>query len=247
MTAKRQWIGGVHAVRQALQDGRVERLEVARGKRSKNLRALLEIAQAKGVATQTVENHALDRRLPNLRHQGVSAACRLAGQPNDWQEAIAGKEKPLVLVLDGIQDPHNLGACLRSAKAAGVDVVLLPKRGAADISATVHKVSCGACAGLEIFRMTNLKREVKAMKDKGLWVVGAAAGAATSLYAIDLDIALVVIVGNEEKGIRHGLREICDHLAAIPMAPGMESLNVSVACAVSLFEARRQRIGSCGA
>lgn len=239
---KRQWIGGVHAVAQALEDGRVERLEVVVGKRSKNLRALLAAAQLKGVATKTVEHHALDMRLPDIRHQGVAAACHLAGPATNWQAVVSGTEKPLVLVLDRIQDPHNLGACLRSARAAGVDAVLLPTSRAADIGATVHKVSCGASETVPIFRVANLKREIKAMRKKGFWVVGGVGAATVSLYDLDLDLALVVIVGNEAEGIRHGLRELCDHLAAIPMAAGAESLNVSVACAVILFEARRQRL-----
>lgn len=239
---KQQWIGGVHAVTQALRDGRVARLEIVHGTHSKNLRALVAAARSNGVPIETVARHALDMRLPGIRHQGVAAACHLKEQATNWQTVVSGKEKPLILVLDRIQDPHNLGACLRSAHAAGVDAVLLPTSRAADINATVHKVSCGASEKVPIFRVANLKREITAMRDKGFWVIGGVGAATVSLYDLELDLALVVIVGNEAEGIRHGLRELCDHLAAIPMAAGAESLNVSVACAVMLFEARRQRL-----
>lgn len=240
-----QWIGGVHAVDQALRDERVARLEIVHGKHSQNLRTLIATAQSNGVPIETVARHALDMRLPDIRHQGVAAACHLKEQTTNWQAAVSGKKKPLILVLDRIQDPHNLGACLRSAHAAGVDAVLLPASRAADISPTVHKVSCGASEMVPVFRVANLKREIRAMRDKGFWVVGGVGESTVSLYDLELDLALVVIVGNEAEGIRHGLRELCDYFAVIPMAAGAQSLNVSVACAVMLFEARRQRLAGC--
>lgn len=239
--SKLQWIGGIHAVRQALEDGRVERIEAVRGKHSKNLLALLEEAKRRGVPVEETELYGVDMRLPNVKHQGVAAACVLAAMPMNWQAAVAGIEKPLLLVLDGIQDPHNLGACLRSALAAGVDAVILPNSRSADITPAVHKVSCGASEVLPIFRVANVKREVEAMKAQGIWVVGGAGEEASVLYDVDMTVPLAVIVGNEGEGIRHGLREICDYVAAIPMSGRMESLNVSVACGIMLFEAVRQR------
>lgn len=235
------WLGGIHAVRQALSDGRVQQIESVEGKRSKNLLALLEDAAAAGVPISYVAHYALDMRLPNVKHQGVAAACVLQEAPKTWQQAVAGVPLPLLLILDGVQDPHNLGACLRSALAAGVDAVLLPNSRSADITPAVHKVSCGAAEVLPIFRVANLKREIEAMKVQGIWVVGGAGEQAQSLYDTPLNTPLALIVGNEGEGIRHGLREACDYLAAIPMSGKMESLNVSVACGVMLFEARRQR------
>ncbi len=239
---KTQWIGGIHAVRQALSDGTIQHIEAVEGKQSKNLKTLLDDARKQNIKIDFVPYYALDMRLPDVRHQGVAAQCQLKAVASSWQAVIAGIEKPLILVLDGIQDPHNLGACLRSAMAAGVDAVLLPNSRSADITPAVHKVSCGASEVLPIFRVPNLKREVLAMKEKGLWVVGGAGEESVSLYEVDLNAGLVLIVGNEGEGIRYGLREVCDYLAAIPMAEGMESLNVSVACGVMLFESRRQRL-----
>lgn len=236
------WIGGVHAIEEALRQGRVVRLEVADNKRSKNVLALVEAAQAAGVAVDTVAGYGIDMRVPGVRHQGVAAWCTSPDRAQDWQESIAGVDKPFLLILDGIQDPHNLGACLRSAQAAGVHAVLLPNSRAADLTPAARKVACGAAEQLPIFRVANLKREVDVMKKQGIWVVGGAGEGAQSLYELDLDLPLALIVGNEGEGIRFGLKESCDYLAAIPMPGDMESLNVSVACGIMLFEAVRQRL-----
>ena len=234
--------GGIHTVQQLLADGKALRLYVADNKKSKNLAALVAEAQARGVPVETVALYELEMMLPVVRHQGVAAASEARGQAADWTDAIAGVEKPLLLLLDSIQDPHNLGACLRSAAAAGAHAVLIPNSRAADVTPVVEKVACGATEILPLFRVSNLRREVERMQRQGIWVVGGAGGAAQSLYATDLTVPLAVIVGNEGEGIRHGLREQCDFLVQIPMADGMESLNVSVACGVMLFEARRQRL-----
>ena len=234
--------GGIHTVQQLLADGKALRLYVADNKKSKNLAALVAEAQTHGVPVETVALYEIEMMLPGVRHQGVAAASEARGQATDWTDAIAGVAKPLLLLLDSIQDPHNLGACLRSAAAAGVDAVLIPNSRAADVTPVVEKVACGATEILPLFRVSNLRREVERMQRQGIWVVGGAGGAAQSLYATDLTVPLAVIVGNEGEGIRHGLREQCDFLVQIPMADGMESLNVSVACGVMLFEARRQRL-----
>ena len=234
--------GGIHTVQQLLADGKALRLYVADNKKSKNLAALVAEAQTRGVPVETVALYELEMMLPGVRHQGVAAVSEARGQAADWTDAIAGIEKPLLLVLDSIQDPHNLGACLRSAAAAGVNAVLIPNSRAADVTPVVEKVACGATEILPLFRVSNLRREVERIQRQGIWVVGGAGGAAQSLYATDLTVPLAVIVGNEGEGIRHGLREQCDFLVQIPIAEGMESLNVSVACGVMLFEARRQRL-----
>jgi len=236
--------GGIHTVQQLLADGKALRLYVADNKKSKNLAALVTEAQTRGVPVETVALYEIEMMLPGVRHQGVAAVSEARGQAADWADAIAGVEQPLLLVLDSIQDPHNLGACLRSAAAAGVHAVLIPNSRAADVTPVVEKVACGATEILPLFRVSNLRREVERMQRQGIWVVGGAGGAAQSLYATDLTVPLAVIVGNEGEGIRHGLREQCDFLVQIPMAEGMESLNVSVACGVMLFEARRQRLFS---
>ncbi|MDO5091087.1 MAG: 23S rRNA (guanosine(2251)-2'-O)-methyltransferase RlmB [Cardiobacteriaceae bacterium] len=236
------WLGGVHAVEEALKQGRVERLEIADHKRSKNVLALADAARDAGVPVDTVPGYAIDMHLPGVRHQGVAALCTSHQHAANWQDAIAGKEKPFILILDHLEDPHNLGACLRSAQAAGVDAVLMPNSRAADLTPAARKVASGAAEQLPIFRVPNLKREVENMKKQGIWIVGGAGEGAQTLYDLDLNLPLALIVGNEGDGIRHGLKEACDHLARIPMPGDMESLNVSVACGILLFETVRQRL-----
>ena len=182
-------------------------------------------------------------RLPHVKHQGIAAQCRLLQKAQSWQEVTAGSENPLLLILDNIQDPHNLGACLRSALAFGVDCVLIPNNNSASINPTVHKVSCGASEILPIFQTSNLNREISLMKEQGIWIVGGAMGfCSQTLYRIDFaTLPLAVIVGNEATGIRPSLQEKCDFLAEIPMNSAMESLNVSVASAILLYEINRQR------
>ena len=170
--------GGIHTVQQLLADGHVLRLYVADNKKSKNLTALVGEAQARGVPVETVALYEIEMMLPGVRHQGVAAVSEARGQAADWADAIAGVEKPLLLVLDSIQDPHNLGACLRSAAAAGVHAVLIPNSRAADVTPVVEKVACGATEILPLFRVSNLRREVERMQRQGIWVVGGAGGAA---------------------------------------------------------------------
>lgn len=238
---KDYWIGGAHAVDEALQQGGVQRVWVSVNKQSKKVLAVVERAKALSVLVEEKEAYQLDMELPNVRHQGILALCRRMGTAKSWQEAIAGVEMPLILVLDSIQDPHNLGACLRSALAAGVDAVLIPQNRAAEVNATVHKVSCGASQILPIFTVVNLRRELEQMKEQGIWVVGGAGETELEIYDVDLNRPLALVVGNEGEGIRQSIRESCDYLAAIPMNEAMESLNVSVACGVMLFETQRQR------
>jgi 23S rRNA (guanosine2251-2'-O)-methyltransferase len=148
---------------------------------------------------------------------------------------------PFLLILDGVQDPHNLGACLRSADAAGVDAVILPKDRSAPLSATARKVACGAAETVPVIRVTNLARSLRAIRDAGVWLYGAAGDAQQSLYEADLSGPLALVLGGEGRGLRRLTREHCDVLMAIPMAGSVSSLNVSVATGICLFEARRQR------
>ena len=147
----------------------------------------------------------------------------------------------LLLVLDGVTDPHNLGACLRSAEAAGVTAVVVPKDKAAGITPTVRRASAGAADRLAFFAVTNLARTLKALKDKGVWLVGLAGDVSGDFYALDLKGSIAIVMGSEGEGMRRLTREACDFLARIPMRGGVESLNVSVATGVALFEALRQR------
>lgn len=243
MSAGGYYIGGVHALAQAIAQQRLEKLLLAQGKQSKKVAGLLEQAKQAGVAVEEVPLYHLDLLLPNVKHQGVVGQYLPdeTGAQN-WQQAIAGCEKPLILVLDSVQDPHNLGACLRSALAAGVQAVVMGKNNSADITAVVHRVSCGASEVLPIFRVVNVRRELQAMQQMGIWVVGGAGGQDKTIYEVNLNTPLALVVGNEGEGLRHGIAEQCDYLLTIPLDARMESLNVSVACGILLFEARRQRL-----
>lgn len=240
-TGNTGWLGGINAVNQAIEEGRVRRVQIAAHKQSKRVSALRESAVARGVTVEDVASYEIDMLLPGVRHQGVAALIDLGSEVSTWQEAIAGKAKPLILILDSIQDPHNLGACLRSAAAAGVDAVLIPSSRAAEVNATVSKVACGGAEQVALFKVANLRREIEAMQARGIWVVGGAGETEKVIYDLDLTVPLAIVVGNEGDGIHYGIREQCDYLAAIPIEKCMESLNVSVACGVMLFEARRQR------
>jgi 23S rRNA (guanosine2251-2'-O)-methyltransferase len=149
---------------------------------------------------------------------------------------------PLLLVLDGVTDPHNLGACLRSADAAGVQAVIVPKDRSASLTPVVRKVACGAAETVPLVAVTNLARTLKQLQQRGLWVVGTAGEAQQYIYELDLKIPTVIVMGAEGAGMRRLTRENCDYLARLPMAGGVSSLNVSVAAGVCLFEAVRQRL-----
>ena len=150
-------------------------------------------------------------------------------------------DNPLVLILDSIQDPRNLGACLRSANAAGIDCVVINKDGSSPINAVVHKTSAGAINTLKIFQVTNLTRTIKALQKNGIWVIGLDGGASTTIYNVNLSDATAIVMGAEGKGIRPLIKKSCDQLGSIPMTGSIKSLNVSVATGSTLFESKRQR------
>lgn len=186
----------------------------------------------------------------SARHQGVIAELCAGpdGSPHDlrWSEArlleaVRGQARALVLVLDGVTDPHNLGACLRSADAAGATAVVIPKDRAADLTGAVRKVACGATESVPLVRVTNLARCLDKLQAAGLWLFGAAGEAREDLYAKDLTGPLALLVGSEGGGLRRLTRERCDFLVRLPMAGAVSSLNVSVATGICLFEIARQR------
>jgi len=252
-----EYIYGIHAVDSLLRQNpkSVQRLWAQDGREDKRIRALLELAQNQGVAVARQSRQALDDMVKG-RHQGVVAetrGARAAGddsQSNLWQEAdllraVDEKAGPmLILVLDGVTDPHNLGACLRSADAAGVDAVVVPKDNAADLNPVSRKVACGAAEVVPFVRVTNLARTLQALKDRGVWLFGAAGEAENSIYDNDLTLSMALVMGAEGAGLRRLTREQCDHLVRLPMAGSVSSLNVSVATGVCLFEALRQRLAA---
>ena len=251
-----QYIYGIHAVDSLVRSNprSVQRLWVQQGREDKRIRALLELAQNQGVPVAREPKKGLDEMVQG-RHQGVVAETLDApvhgeiSQSNLWQEQrllefVESKEGPvLLLALDGVTDPHNLGACLRSADAAGVDAVIVPKDKSADLSPTARKVACGAAEVVPFVRVTNMARALEALKERGVWLYGTAGEAEKSIYDNDLSGNMCLVMGAEGAGLRRLTRELCDHLVKLPMAGSVNSLNVSVATGVCLFEVVRQRLG----
>jgi 23S rRNA (guanosine2251-2'-O)-methyltransferase len=240
---------GLHAVTGMLRNhpGSIRELAIAAGRDERRLAELLALAAAHGIPVQRQPRTVLDRMLPGVRHQGVIATLHAATggrrEPDLLPLLAACREPPLLLVLDGVQDPHNLGACLRTADAAGVHAVIVPRDRAARVTPTVRKVASGAAESVPLFSVTNLARTLRALKEAGIWIYGASDAAQGDLYAADLTGPLALVLGTEGRGLRRLTRELCDHLVAIPMAGRVESLNVSVAAGVLLYEVKRQRRG----
>ncbi|MCW8983532.1 MAG: 23S rRNA (guanosine(2251)-2'-O)-methyltransferase RlmB [Gammaproteobacteria bacterium] len=245
--SNRQLIYGIHAVEAAIQRDatKVKSLWVDRKRHDKRLESLVEAAYAAQLQPTTLNKDELTKMAGVDRHQGVVAEVIMqqAGSESTLETILTElEEAPFLLVLDGVQDPHNLGACLRSAEAAGVHAVIAPKDKACGLTATVRKVSSGASEQIPFILVTNLARTLRQLQDNGVWVVGTALhDDSRSLYESDLKGPLALVLGAEGKGIRRLTAETCDGLIHIPMAGTVESLNVSVATGITLFEALRQR------
>lgn len=209
---------------------------------------LLVLAKSKNVRVLTVDTRRLDGMTGNARHQGVAASVaqvKLAVHIDDVLESLS--EPALLLILDGVTDPHNLGACLRVADAMGVHAVIAPKDRAAGINATVSKVASGAAETVPYIPVTNLARTMRELKDRNIWITGLDEHATVDMHAAKLDGARALVLGAEGEGMRRLTRESCDELVRIPMLGSVESLNVSVSAGVCLWEACRQRaLGSKG-
>jgi 23S rRNA (guanosine2251-2'-O)-methyltransferase len=236
---------GVHAVRSILirSPQRVRRLIVDTRREDPRMRELLQLAQQGAVKTERVDAKSIDARVGNVVHQGVLADV---DPLPPWHEdelvaALSGAKDPVVLVLDGIQDPHNLGACLRTADACGAIAVVVPKDRAASLNPTVRKVAAGAADTTPIATVTNLARSLKLLKDAGLWIVGADMAGEKLAWEADLRGPLALVLGSEGDGLRDLTRKTCDFLVRLPQAGTVESLNVSVACGMLLHETMRQR------
>lgn len=240
---KRDLAMGIHAV-QALIDQAPERLvRIWLQKTAKGTESIEDQLRRLGLPVEHVDTAALDRRAAGVRHQGVIAEF-IPREPiglAELEDLVAGQQRPLVLVLDGVTDPHNLGACMRSAAAAGAVAVVIPKDRAAGLSPVVRRVSAGATELLPLAVVTNLARSLDVLADLGLWRVGLSGSSSTSLYDTDLAVPLALVLGSEGSGLRRLTREHCDVLVRIPMPGAMESLNVSVATGIALFEAIRVR------
>ncbi|MFC3094816.1 23S rRNA (guanosine(2251)-2'-O)-methyltransferase RlmB [Alteromonas sediminis] len=243
--AQQEWLYGLHAVTAVLEKEPARIMEVwaLKGRDDERLIKVITMSRQHGVSVQFCNRSTLDNKVNGERHQGVVARARPARvlDENDLDELLEQTTTPLFLVLDGITDPHNLGACLRTADAAGVTAVIVPKDKSVSITATVRKVACGAAEVMPLIQVTNLARTLKHLQDKRVWVVGTAGEADKLLYDISLTGPLALVMGAEGKGMRRLTRETCDELAKLPMAGEVSSLNVSVATGVCLYECVRQR------
>jgi 23S rRNA (guanosine2251-2'-O)-methyltransferase len=239
-------VGGIHSVRTALKFGAggVGEVWLERTRRDHRMRQIAELARGAGIAVRQVDKVEMDGAAAGLHHQGVLAWVRTPAPRAEHEldailEAAAGP--PFLLILDGVQDPHNLGACLRSADAAGAHAVLAAKDNAVGLTPVACKVASGAAETVPYVQVTNLARAMDALKERGIWLVGTAGTAETALFDADLNGALGLVMGGEGKGLRRLTRERCDLLVHLPMLGAVESLNVSVAAGICLYEAVRQR------
>lgn len=241
-----EFIYGIHAINAVLEKSPERFIEafVLKGRQDDRLLPVLNELQRLGISMQQMGRKALDDKAKGANHQGVIARVKPAKSLNehDLDDILAQHEQPLILILDGVTDPHNLGACLRNADAAGVAAVIVPKDKSAPMTATVSKVACGAAETVPLVRVTNLARTMRTLQEQGIWIVGTAGEATHDIYQAKLTGPLAIVMGAEGDGMRRLTRETCDDLIKIPMAGSVSSLNVSVATGICLFEAVRQRL-----
>jgi 23S rRNA (guanosine2251-2'-O)-methyltransferase len=242
---KPELVFGIHAVTSLFEHSpeRVLEMWLLNGRQDERIRPLLALADAIGIKPQMAARKTLDEKAESTQHQGIVVRVRSAKilTENDLEALLDKTDTPFLLILDGVTDPHNLGACLRNADAAGVHGVIVPKDNSAGLTASVSKVACGAAETVPLFQVTNLARTMKQLQERGVWIVGTAGEADSTLYQANLCGPLAIAMGAEEKGLRRLSREGCDTLISIPMAGSVSSLNVSVATGICLFEAVRQR------
>jgi 23S rRNA (guanosine2251-2'-O)-methyltransferase len=250
MKSESELIYGLHAVEAALkyQPQDLQEIWLDSQRRDARIQAIIRLAKKSGVSINKVSRDYLQEHFTDKRHQGVVASV-LAGKTateTDLNQILRQQPQPFLLVLDGVQDPHNLGACLRSADAAGVDAVIVPRDRAVGLTATVRKVASGAAENVPLIQVTNLARTLRDLKEQGVWLVGLAGESDQDLYHCDLKGPVAVVMGAEAEGMRRLTKEHCDFLVRIPMAGIVSSLNVSVATGVCLFEVVRQRTVASG-
>lgn len=243
---KREIIYGLHAVQAVLKSApqRVIEIYLLQGRNDQRLQKIINAAQVNGIHCQPVNRNKLDELVGEENHQGVIAMCT-PGETYDetWLFTFLKslREPAFLLILDGVTDPHNLGACMRSAEAAGVHAVIAPKDKSAGLTPVARKVACGAAEVLPLVPVTNLARTLKKLQEEGIWLFGAAGEAEHSVFDSKLTGPIGILMGAEGDGLRRLTQDTCDHLMKIPMAGTVSSLNVSVATGICLFEAVRQR------
>ena len=240
-------IYGIHAVNSILANSPERLIEVfvLKGREDKRLQALLNELYGLGIAVQFVNRQTLDKKSNGEVHQGVIARVQEAKELNehDLDELLTRKQNPLLLVLDGVTDPHNLGAIIRTAECAGAHGVVIPKRRSAGLTSVVAKTSAGAVSYVPVARVPNIPALLEQLQKEGVWVFGTAAEGAGDLYSADLKGPAAIVIGSEGDGMTRLVREKCDFLVSIPMKGSISSLNASAAAAILLYEAVRQRLG----
>lgn len=246
MALKGRVVFGIHAAESALAQSPEKLISVwlDSGRKDRRLNELRQLCGKMGVVTQNSDRKQLDKMANSQNHQGVVMEMLLPEEMNEeaLKSAVKKSENSaFFLVLDRVQDPHNLGACLRTADATGVQGVIVPKDQAVHLTPTVCKVASGAAETVPLYRVTNLARTLKWLKREGVWLVGADGGSDSTIYDIDLKGSVAIVVGAEGEGMRRLTREACDYIAGLPMKGHVESLNLSAATAVFLYEAVRQR------
>ncbi len=243
--AGEQRLTGFHSVHSALRRNPREILGlwVDGSRRDSRMQALVLLAEQSGVEVHRQSRQSLDALSDGARHQGVLAIRANQSRQDTGLPQFLDTlgSSPLLLILDRVQDPHNLGACLRTADCAGVDAVIVPRDGAAQVNDTVSRVAAGAAERVPVYRVVNLVRCLGELKSRGIWIVGTSDSAEQSLHECDLSGPLALVLGSEGKGLRRLTLEACDSVIRIPMSGSVSSLNVSVAAGVVLFEIRRQR------
>lgn len=244
--SKHEYIFGFHAVRQVFESdiSRIIELWVDDARHDAKLQTLITQALQQGLSVQSVPKKTLDQLTEGGRHQGIVLRCKPSlSQKLTLETCLAHLNvPPFLLVLDEVQDPHNLGACLRTADAAGIHAVIIPKDRSCSLSPAVRKVASGAAETIPLIEVTNLARTLRSLQEQKIWLVGMDVHAPTSLFATSFIGPLAIVLGTEESGLRRLTRETCDVLVNIPMQGQIESLNVSVAAGICLYEAVRQRL-----
>jgi len=243
--AQQEWLYGLHAM-QAVIENEPERLIevwVLKGRDDERLINIVNQARRFGVSVQFCNRKVLDDKVKGEQHQGIVARAKPAKtlDESDLDQLLESTPVPLLLVLDGVTDPHNIGACLRTADAAGAHALIAPKDKSGGLTGTARKVACGAAEVVPFIQVTNLSRTLKQLQDKGVWVIGTAGEAEQLIYDCKLSGPMALVMGAEGKGMRRLTRETCDELVKLPMAGSVSSLNVSVATGVCLYEIVRQR------
>lgn len=236
---------GIHAILGILKNNpnRIKKIFFDRNRKDNKLQIILGKAQTAGIAVECIDKKELEKKVGVAVHQGVVAECEVRQNLHeaDLENIIKNiKKRIFLLVLDGVQDPHNLGACLRSADAAGVNAIIIPKDNSVNITSVVEKVASGAAETIPLVEITNLARTLRNLKEKGIWCYGLSDKATQSIYQADFTSNIALVLGAEDKGIRPNVMSQCDAVYSIPMQGFVSSLNVSVAAGICLFEAVRQ-------